>query len=503
MTSREALNALKAEDRKIVILSHSYAILSWDFETACPEKAAEERAEQLTLLSLMIHEKVTSDYVESLVSSITDESDFSDAEKALVREWRKTLVQEKAIPSELVARLSRLEAECHVKWLEAREKSDFSVFEPSLSAMIDAQKEKAGCIAPDKLPYDALLDLYEPGITVADLDPLFDSLEKSIHEIMDKTGEASASVDDSFLLAPYEEKALHEFCVEVVTRMGFDFTRGAIGLSAHPFTTTLGRDDVRITTRYTDEGLFDPIGSLVHEAGHALYEQNVSLNPEIRGTSLADGVSMGIHESQSRFWENFMGRRESFWSYWYPVIQDRIPTLKDVSFASFLKAVNKSMPSAIRVNADELTYSLHIILRYRLEKALFNGEIAVHDIPEYWNMMSKQILRYAPKNDAEGCLQDCHWSQGSFGYFPTYALGNVYAAMFLEQMICDLGGEENFERMISSGDYSRITGWQKEKIWYNGKVYMPKDLLRRVTGKELTLEPYVKYLSDKFEKLFC
>lgn len=502
MTDRQALELLRKEDEHLVVLSHAIAVLGWDFETGSPEKASDERAEQMTLLSMMQHEEIVGDKISSLLDSIGDESDFSLAERALAREWRRTVSREKAIPASLVERMSLLEAKGHVRWLEAREKNDFAIFLPVLSEIVDAQKEMAALIAPGRKPYDALLDLYEPEMTMADIDPLFDRLEVEIHAIMDRIEERSAAVDDGFLKAPYDEQALHGFCMGLVDRMGFDRTRGAVGISAHPFTTTLGRDDVRITTRYTDASLFDPIGSVMHETGHALYEQNASLNPEIRGTSLADGASMGIHESQSRFWENFIGRSEAFWKGQYPALKEAIPSLEDIPLVNFLRAVNRSCPSAIRVNADELTYSLHIILRYRIEKALFDGSLSVSDIPEAWNRMSGSIVRYVPKNDSEGCLQDVHWSQGSFGYFPTYALGNIYAAMFHEKLCSDLGGREEFDRCLISGDFARIASWQKKKIWYNGKVHMPKDLLSMVTGKAPTLDPYIRYLNDKFDKMF-
>lgn len=502
MTSRDALELLKAEDRKLVALKHAISVLEWDFETGSPEKASDERAEQMSLLSVMYHDEVVSDRFASIVDAIEDTEGFTDAECALVKKWKKDLREEKAVPSELVERISRIQAECHVKWLEAREKNDFSIFKGPLERMIEALKEQCLLIYPERAPYDTLLDIYEPGMTTADIDPLFDELEERIHEIMDRIGEKAAATDDSFLLEEYDEKALHGFCLDVMKRMGFDFSRGAVGISAHPFTTTLGRDDVRITTRYTDDSIFDPIGSVVHETGHALYEQNCALNPEIRGTSLSDGVSMGIHESQSRFWENFMGRSDAFWRFEYPILQERIPSLKNVDFDAFMKAANKSVPSAIRVNADELTYSLHIILRYRLEKKLFSGEIKVEDIPSEWNRMSQEIVRYTPKNDSEGCLQDCHWAGGSFGYFPTYALGNVYAAMFREALIEHLGGEEKLEEALSTGHFEEITSWQRDNIWYNGSVYEPKVLLKKATGKDLSLEPYVRYLSEKFYKIF-
>ena len=332
------------------------------------------------------------------------------------------------------------------------------------------------------------------------LDRVFGDLEESIHSLMDKIGDKKS--DDTFLYTSYQESDLHAFCNEVIKRMGFDFNRGLVGYSAHPFTTTLGRDDIRITTRYTDPAIIDPISSIVHECGHALYEQHAALNSAIRGTSLSSGASLGIHESQSRFWENLMGKSYSFWTFEYPLLQKAVPSLETISLDSFYKAINNVTPSAIRVNADEVTYSLHIILRYRNEKAIFEHSVSVNELPSLWNELSSSILRYKPLNDKEGILQDVHWSQGSFGYFPTYALGNLYGAMFRTKLIEDLGGEAKLEAVLSSGDWLPITNWQNENIWRYGCLYTPSELLNKVTGRKLDASDFKKYLEVKYSKIY-
>lgn len=502
MDAGDLLKRLVKEDRALQVLSYALAVLEWDLETGMPSGATEGRIEQMSALSLMMHERTTSPEFVELVSSLEEDEAFAPWCNALIRNHKKNVDRELRIPSSLVVRRSEVCGRSHDRWLEARKASDFSIFASSLEDVVSVEKEIASACDDSKRPYDVLLDFYEPDIGIDVLDPLFDNMERDIHLLMDEVVPEFRSVDDSFLFQGYDAKGLEAFCREVSIAMGFDTNRGAFGISAHPFTTTLGPDDVRITNRFTDAGLFDPIGSQTHETGHALYEQRSSLNPDIRGTSLSGGVSMGIHESQSRFWENFLGRSLGFWKHWYPRLVSHVPCLSDVPLVDFHRAVNKVRPSAIRVNADELTYSLHIILRYRIEKMLMDGSLAVSSVPEAWNVMSRNIIRYVPESDAEGCLQDSHWAGCLFGYFPSYALGNIYAAQFYERMTGDLGGESELGSMLENGDYSAILSWQDRNIWQKGGIYLPKDLLLQVTGSALDAGPYVGYLAKKFKSLF-
>lgn len=497
MTHSEALRYLKDKDRECMTLSNIDAVLSWDMETVMPVKAEDGRAEQMTLIALLIHKIKTDAELREAVDSI-DSSSLSDAEKALVREWKRELDMAGKVPSSLVETMAGEVSRARSRWLEAREKNDWSLFQPGMERLVSLNKEYASCIGDGS--YDTLLDLYERGMKRETIDPLFGKLEASIHSIMDRIG--GKSVDTSFLTLPYDAAAEEKFCNEVAVRMGFDLSRGAIGVVAHPFTSTLGPDDVRISNRFTDESVTDPIFSIVHETGHALYEMHASLNPEIRGTSLSEGTSMGIHESQSRFWENMMGHSHAFWEYFYPSLQSYMPQLKNVDLDSFVLALNFPHPSAIRVNADELTYSLHVILRYRIEKALFDGSLTPGDLPGAWNELSEKIIRYRVKSDSEGCLQDSHWAGGSFGYFPTYALGNLYSAQFLHKLYEDCGGRENIERALREGNFSLITEWQDRNIWRWGAVYEPGDLIMRVTGSPLSAEPFMEYLEEKFLRLY-
>ena len=497
MTNSEALKYLKEKDKECTTLSNIEAVLSWDMETVMPVMAEEGRADQMTYIALLSHKIKTDEKLREAVYSI-DTSSLSNADSALVREWKIDLERASKVPSRLVEEMTGETGRAHSKWLEARKEGNWEIFRPSMERLVALNKEYASLIGDGT--YDTLLDLYERGMTRALIDPLFEELETSIHSIMDRL--EGKSVDTSFLTRKYDEKKEEEFCNSVAVKMGFDLKRGAIGVVAHPFTTTLGADDVRISNRFTDESVTDPIFSIVHETGHALYEMHASLNPEIRGTSLAQGTSMGIHESQSRFWENLMGHSFAFWEYFYPELRKYMPQLEDVSLEDFVLALNFPQPSAIRVNADELTYSLHIILRYRIEKALFDGSLSVSDVPEAWNKLSKEIIRYRVKNDSEGCLQDSHWAGGSFGYFPTYALGNLYSAQFLEKLYLDCGGKENVDEALRKGEFSLITEWQNRNIWHWGAVYEPATLLQRVTGSSLSAEPFIKYLEEKFTGLY-
>ena len=491
MTKKDALSLLWERNYKLNKLYHIDAIIGWDRETVAPLKSGQEQAEMSSLISEYYYSEATSDDIKEAVASITEEECETDEDKAMVRFWKDYYRKEAVLGKEFVSEYSLASSLAQNKWLEARKAKDFSIFAPYLERLVELNREKAKIIDPDKDPYDVLLDLYEPGMSQKLIDPMFSELAACIHTLLAKQDK---NICDSFLKCDYEKEKLHSFCENVSKQMGFDLERGAISISEHPFTSTLGQDDIRVTTRYTDPSVMDPISSIVHETGHALYEQNAALNEKIRGTRLSEGVSMGVHESQSRFWENFMGRSRAFWAYQYPFLQEAVPSLKDVDLDTFYKAINKAEISPIRVNADELSYSLHVIMRYELEKKLISGELKVKDLPKAWDAMSLYVLGYKPKDIVEGVLQDCHWAGGSFGYFPTYVLGNFYAAMFLEEMKKSV----DVEKALSEGDYKPITDWQNEHIWQYGCIYTPAQLLEKLNGKRLGVNAFCKYLKDKY-----
>lgn len=477
-------------------VEHIKALLSWDQETGAPPLSMQERSEQSELLSSLYYQKATAEGVKEAVSSLCEDDGTCLEDKALIRRWKKYYRTEAMLPETLVSRYAREVSMGQSLWEEAKAKNDYRIFQPQLETLVSLAREKAAIIGKGEKPYDALLDLYEDGMTVRKLDSLFASLAPVVQKLVSAI-EEHPPIDDGFLRIPYDVPKLQGFLSWISGCMGFDTQRGGVGVSAHPFTITLGVDDVRITNRFSDPSIFDAIASQIHETGHAIYDQGASTNGKIRGTSLGAGVSMGIHESQSRLWENFLGRSKDFWIFAYPELQKAVTGLKDVSLGQFVLAINKVGRSAIRTNADELTYNLHIILRYELEKKLIDGSLAVKDAAEAWNSMSSMVLGYRPKDYGEGILQDCHWAGGDFGYFPTYVLGNFYAAAFLEQM----KKEFDVASALSHGRFSEITRWQNEHIWQKGGILLPEQLCYEATGHVLDAGPFTRYLENKFSNL--
>lgn len=501
MSKESAISFLKEKDKEIIKWSSISAILSWDYETEIPEGAMAERAEQLSMVDSFIHSKITDERISDAVSELKEAKDLSEIEQILVHKWDRELKSRVNLPQEFVERLSLETNKSHPIWVKARETNDFSLFAPQLKVLIDLAKEKANYINPEKKAYDVLIDQYEEGMDSAQIDPIFADLKTSIHSILDNIAE-KREIETSFLYSQYDEKKFHDYCTDLIKRLGFDFNRGKVAISAHPFTTELGMDDVRLTTRYSDTAFFDPIGSIVHEAGHGMFAQNANLNPITRNTSIAGSISMGIHESQSRFFENMIARDYHFWSGEYERLNKVIPGIREVSIEAFYRAINIAKPSAIRVNADEVTYNLHIILRYEMEKAIINGNVDVNDLPDMWNEMSKDIIRYTPKNNAEGILQDVHWNSSLFGYFPSYALGNIYSAMIREKLIQDIGGEHNFNTILESGDIRPVFNWLNNNIWQYGGMYTSAETVKRATGKDIDSKPFTDYLIDKVSKVY-
>lgn len=501
MTKTESLAFLKEQDKEIMKWQGVASVLSWDYETDIPSGAMDERAEQLSMLSGFIHGKVTNEKLLEAVNDLKGDKSLSEVDQILVHKWERELAASVNLPAEFVERLSLETNKSHPIWVKAKDTNDFSIFAPQLKTLIELAKEKASYIDSSKDAYDVLIDSFEEGMDQKQIDPIFANLKDSIHSILDSI-QGKRQPETSFLFSHYDEKKFHSYCTDLIKRLGFDFERGKVAVSAHPFTTELGMDDVRLTTRYTDTAFFDPIGSIVHEAGHGMFAQNANLNPLTRGSSVAASISMGIHESQSRFFENMIGRDYSFWVGEYDKLRKVIPGISEVSLEAFWRAINISKPSAIRVNADEVTYNLHIILRYEMEKAIINGNVDVNDLPDMWNQKSKEILRYTPKNNSEGLLQDVHWNSSLFGYFPSYTLGNLYSAMIREKLISDIGGEIRFQAILESGDIRPIYNWLNTNTWQFGGMYTSAETVRRATGKDLDAKPFTDYLLDKVSKVY-
>jgi carboxypeptidase Taq len=483
--------------KKLEYLNNSVGVLYWDMRVGIPKKAIPYRGEMLGYLSGEAYKLQTSDTMKDFVDYFSKLENLDDVTKAMVEKARKDYDQTKKIPEDKFKEYTILASNSEAAWEEAKEKSDFEIFKPYLEKLVAFNKEFIGYWGYKENKYDTLLDFYEPGITVKELDKVFGDLRDAIVTLLNKIKNSDVKPNVNPFKKFFSAEEQEEFSKYVLNIMGYDFEAGRVDESTHPFTINFGNKDVRITTHYYENEFRSALFSCIHEGGHAIYEQNIP--DELIGTMLATGVSMGIHESQSRFYENIVGRSIEFWKYFYPEVQKRFSQFEGVSLEEFYKGINIVEPSLIRTEADELTYSLHIIIRYEIEKALINGEIEVADLPRIWNEKYKEYLGIEPENDAEGVLQDMHWSDGSFGYFPSYALGNLYGAQFLNKMVKDM---PDFYRDIENGNLNNIREWLKENIHKHGCVYKPAQLIKDVTEEELNAKYFVEYLNRKYSKIY-
>lgn len=498
------INKLKELTKDVVLLEHAIATLSWDQETYMPQKAIGEKGEQLALLQGMLHEKITSSEIGKLLNDLgaNDDNPTGNLEpnksidSVYIKETFRQYKIQTRLPKKLVTDLALETSLSQAAWIEARKKSDFSLFKPHLEKVLELTKQKAEAIGYGETPYDALLDEFEPWTTTREVADIFTSIQPWLTEFLRKISE-SEQVDDSFLLKDFDISRQEVFGRKVLQDMGYSYDRGRLDVSAHPFTTTLGRDDVRLTTRYQKNFLKTGLFGIIHECGHGLYE--LGFGDSIKGNLLASGTSLGIHESQSRTWENTIGRSLSFWQYYYPILQEYFPeNLTDISLKEFYMGINKVEPSLIRVEADEVTYNLHIILRFQLEQELLSGSISVKDLPEAWTKKTKEFLNITPDSDANGVLQDIHWSMGAIGYFPTYALGNLYSAQFSSIMEKEIDVKGSLE----NGDLVNILNWLREKIHIYGASKSAEELAVDITGEKLNPEHFKKYLENKYKKIY-
>lgn len=497
---KEKLAAFKAEMGEIWDLNMAGALLSWDQQTYMPVKGAEERSEQLATLSKIVHIKSTSDEVgkaldELLVFAGSLDPDSDDAR--LIRRSKIEYDKATRVTTEWVADYARVTTLAQEKWVEAKTKADFSIFQPMLERIVELRRQYAEFFKPYDHVYDPLLDDFEPGLKTADVKEIFNRLRPQQVELI-RAIASRPQVDDSFLTLKYEDQNQWDFGVDVITRFGYDWEAGRQDRSPHPFTTSFGIGDVRITTRVIENLMTSAMFSTMHEAGHGMYQQG--LDKKHSRTILANGASMAIHESQSRLWENLVGRSRAFWRFFYPKLQATFPTqLGNVPMESFYKAVNKVQPSFIRTESDEATYNLHVMLRLELEIALMEGKLAVADLPQAWNARMQEYLGVTPSNDREGVLQDVHWSGGMIGYFPTYALGNLVSVQLWEVINKDI---PDLEAQIEQGQFGKLLGWLREKVHRHGAKYDPQDLVQRVTGSKIDPQPYVGYLKKKYSDIY-
>lgn len=481
-------------------LTHVSDLLGWDQQTYMPPGGAEERGQQLATIDTIKHQKFTSaemgrllDDLKTWADSLDHDSDDYRLIKVSAREYNEKI----RIPSDYVAAFAQITAVAQQAWMEARAKSDFSVFRPHLEKIVELNHRYVSFFPAAEHPYDTLLNRFEPGMKTSEVKAIFEGLRPQQVELIQAIGKRP-QVDDSFLHLNFDEKNQWDFGVEVASAFGFDWKRGRQDKSAHPFTQSLGVDDVRITTRF-EEGLgASAFFSTAHEVGHALYEQGIS--HKWSRTPLEGGASLAIHESQSRMWENLVGRSLPFWEHFYPRFQSMFPAqVGNVSLENFYKGINKVERSLIRVEADEATYNLHIMLRLELEIAMIESKIAIKDLPEAWNARMKDYLGIVPPNDALGVLQDIHWSGGSFGYFSTYALGNLVSVQLWETF---RSINPNLDEQMRHGDFSSLLTWLRAEIHQHGRKYEPQELVQHVTGSPIDPAPYVRYLKSKYTEIY-
>jgi len=496
----KAYEELIAEQKRVATLNSCGHVLGWDRETYMPRGGVEHRANQLSLLAGLGHEWSTSPRIGELLSQLeAADLEPSTVEAVNVREARRDYDRATKMPQGLVEEITKVTSLAQQAWIDARKADDFSKFESWLDKIIRLKREEAKAVGfGDGVPYDALLDEYEPGMTTADVEaafsPLRDELVKLVAEIRDSGVELPVEI----LSREYPIEAQKEFGLKAAGAIGFDFERGRLDVTSHPFCSDFGPGDCRLTTRYDAHHFPGAFFGTLHESGHGIYEQG--LNGEAFGTGMGQAVSLGIHESQSRMWENFVGRSRAFWDHFYADAKSAFPAaLGEVSIDEFFAAINDVRPSLIRVEADEVTYNLHIMLRFELEQQMITGELDAVDVPAAWNDKFTSYFGITPPNNADGCLQDIHWGAGLFGYFPTYTLGNMYAAHFFNAADRELGG---LPAMFAKGEFTPLKEWLNTNIHARGKQFAPRDLVREVTGESLSHEPLVKHLRGKFGPLY-
>lgn len=476
-------------------------LLSWDLLTGAPKKGKAQRSEVIGTLSTELFKMSISPEMGGFLTELADpamNSQLDPITRGIVRECKKDYDRSNKIPPALYQEYVVLTSKSEIAWEEARKNNDFAAFRPYLERILDYLRQFIDYWGYENHKYNTLLDQYEPGITVQILDPLFADLRKKSVALLQAIQDRGKQIDTSVLRQTFPTANQRRFSEFVLRKIGYDFEAGRLDESVHPFATGLNPGDVRITTRFFENEFRSAIFGSIHEAGHAMYEQNISA--DLIGTPLSDGTSMGIHESQSRFWENMIGRSHEFWSCFYSDLQSFFPQqFGQVSLDSFHRAINQVEPSLIRVEADELTYNLHIMLRYELEKALIGGDLAVADLPGAWNDKMQDYLGIKPPNDADGVLQDVHWSGGSFGYFPSYSLGNIYAAQFESALRRDL---PDYKESVKRGEFAEIKGWLGDRIHKHGKLLEPKQILESVTGESINADYLTQYLETKYKQVY-
>lgn len=486
---------------EVADIRHAADLIEWDERVYMPAGGATVHGEMSGTLRRMAHERFISDAVgqaldtaRGAVAALDPSSDEARLVAVTARDYGKA----RNVPGDFVAEQAQVVSAAQHAWVEARASSDFGLFQPHLEKILQLKRQYVTFFPPAAHPYDILLDEFEPGMTTADVRQVFDVLRPRQVELIRTLGERP-QVETGFFGACFGEADMWTFAVEVITAFGFDWSRGRQDKSVHPFATAIGADDVRITTRWVEGEPLSLLFGTMHETGHGLYEQGVSRIH--RRTSLEGGASLGVHESQSRLWENLVGRSRPFWEHFFPALQARFPSqLSQVTLEQFYKGINRVRPSFIRVEADEATYNLHVMLRVELEMALLEGTIAVRDLPDAWRTRMSGYLGLEPPDDATGVLQDIHWSAGLIGYFATYTLGNIIAAQLWEAFA---RAHPDRDEQIRQGDFSSLLAWLRREVHQHGRKYESQELVQRITGSRIDPAPYLRYLETKYSDVYA
>ncbi len=478
---------------------HVTTLLYWDMETGTPKLGQQAHVDALTYFSTRSFEMGTSDELEQMLQALSEPEEYEaldDTMKFIVTRMKRDMDKDKRIPKDLFEAFVRAQAEAGNAWRDAKNASDFSMFAPHLEKMIKMRKEITGYTDPGKEIYDALLDNYEEGMDTETIDHLFGDLKKELIPLV-KQILAAKQPDDSKFKGHYDVDAQKKVQNLLLDYIGFSKDAGSVGETEHPFTLNFNSKDVRVSNHYYEEEPLFAMFSAIHEGGHAIFEQNV--NPAYDNTVAGSCCYMGVHESQSRFYENILGRNKNFWLPIYDKLGELLPQFKEITLDEFYHEINHVRNSMIRTEADEVTYCFHIILRYEMEKAIFRDHVPVAKLPELWNEKMKEYLDIVPVNDAEGILQDMHWSDASFGYFPSYLLGSIYDGMYLEELEKELG---SVDELLAAGKIGEITKWLNQKIHWYGSTRTPKEVIANVCGKEVSAEPLIRYFKEKYSKLY-
>ncbi len=500
-TLSEKLNRLREILAEVTDLSRASLMLEWDQETYMPPGGVAARSDQISTLTRLSHTRFSAGDVGDLLSDLEDETaamPFDSDEASLVRVTRRDYEQARKLTPELVSEIARASSLARPDWEKSRREADFKIFAPYLEKNIELNRRVADALGYQKRPYDALLDREEPGLTTDQLEATFAELKKAIVPLVADIARHADAIDDRVLYRGFDPDHQLKYALDLVAGLGYDLERGRQDISTHPFSIAFGPGDARITTRVSRDFFNECLFGSIHEAGHAMYNQGISTT--IDRTPLWAGASPGVHESQSRLWENLVGRSHGFWKHFFPTLRTAFPEqLRAIDDEGFFRAVNRSHPSLIRVEADEVTYNLHVMLRFELENEMLEGRLKVKDVPEAWNEKFKSYLGIDVPNDREGVLQDIHWSFVAFGVFPGYTIGNLIGAQLMEKArvdIPDLGPQ------IESGQFSELLAWLRQNVHRHGRKFTPNELLERATGRPLTAGPWIAYVQEKFEKLY-